>query len=120
VGGTYEGEAVMKLLLAKDGVTLRLQGEQGRTPLLLTVYNAVPWGSEGEDATMSLLAKSENYNGDNSYEKVVKLLLATNLINAESNDEYGRTLLSYTAWRGYEGVAKLLLATDGVPELRGP
>jgi ankyrin repeat protein len=61
-------EAVMKLLLAKDGVDLISKDEVGKTPL--------SWAAR------------------NGHEAVVKLLLATDGVDPDSMDNNGRTPLS--------------------------
>jgi ankyrin repeat protein len=45
---------------------------------------------------------------------MVKLLVATVGINANSKDEGGRTPLLWAAKRGHEAVVKLLVVTAGV------
>ncbi|RYP09021.1 hypothetical protein DL764_001517 [Monosporascus ibericus] len=65
-----------------------LKDSYGRTPLL--------WAAE------------------NGHEAVVKLLLATEGVEADSKEIYGQTPLSRAAENGHEAVVKLLLATEGV------
>lgn len=48
------------------------------------------------------------------HERVVRLLLARNDVQADSKDEYGRTPLSRAAAGGHEEVVKLLLARNDV------
>ncbi|KAF2183575.1 ankyrin [Zopfia rhizophila CBS 207.26] len=51
----------------------------------------------------------------NGHEAVVKLLLAKDVVDPDSEDTYfGQTPLSWAAERGQEAVVKLLLAKDGV------
>lgn len=80
--------ALVKLLLATEGVNPDSRDSNGRTPL--------SWASEY------------------GHETVVKLLIATEGVNPDSKDSAGRTPLLWAASNGYEGVVKLLLATEGV------
>ena len=50
----------------------------------------------------------------NGHEAVVKLLLATGQVEADSKDKHSRTPLSRAATNGHEAVVKLLLATGQV------
>jgi ankyrin repeat protein len=86
-------EAVMKLLLAKEGVDPDSKDKDGQTPL--------SWAAV------------------NGHEAVVELLLAKDGVYPDFKDEYGRTPLSWAAgsslWpakKGQEAVVQL--ATDGV------
>ncbi|RYP11922.1 hypothetical protein DL767_011214 [Monosporascus sp. MG133] len=79
-------KAVVKLLLAAEGVEADSKDDYGRTPL--------SWAAE------------------NGHEAVVKLLLAEG-VEADSKDKYGRTPLSWAAENGHQAVLKLLLA-EGV------
>jgi hypothetical protein len=81
-------EAVVKLLLAKDGVNLNYMDQFDETPLLFAV--------------------------ENGHEAVVKLLLAKDGVDLNSKSIYDRTPLSHAVGNGHEAVVKLLLAKDGV------
>ena len=51
-----------------------------------------------------------SWAAENGHEAVVKLLLETGKVDADSKDEYdGRTPLSWAAENGHEAVVKLLL-----------
>ncbi|KAL8311280.1 hypothetical protein RB597_002067 [Gaeumannomyces tritici] len=52
-----------------------------------------------------------SYAASAGHETVVKLLLATGIVNVDSTDQDGWTPLSYAASAGHETVVKLLLAT---------
>ena len=122
--GSYFGlEAVVKLLLAKDGVDPDPNDNWGRTPL--------SWAAEnGHEAVVKLLLAKDGVDPDpndnrgrtplswaagNGHEAVVKLLLAKDEVDPDSKDDvYGQTPLSWAAGDGHEAVVKLLLAKDGV------
>ena len=55
-----------------------------------------------------------SWAAENGHEAVVKLLLATGKVDADSKDKDGRTPLSWAAGEGHEAVVKLLLATGKV------
>jgi hypothetical protein len=82
-------EAVVKLLLAKDGVNPDSKDNGRRTPL--------------------------SYAAENGYEAVVKLLLAKDGVNPDSKDNRG-TPLSWAVENGHEAVVKLLLEKGAEPE----
>ncbi len=44
----------------------------------------------------------------------MRLLLATERVDINSNDSYGRTAISWASRNGHEAVVKLLLATEKV------
>ncbi|KAK6540856.1 hypothetical protein TWF694_008239 [Orbilia ellipsospora] len=81
-------DAVVRLLLEKDGVDINSEDEYGRTPL--------SWAASG------------------GYDLVVKLLLANDRIDINSEDEFGWTPLSLAVRNRHEAVAKLLLEKNGV------
>ena len=76
-------EAVVKLLLATDGVEADAKDKDDQTPLSLAAFSG--------------------------HEAVVKLLLATDGVEADAKDKDGRTPLSLAASSGHEAVVKLLL-----------
>jgi hypothetical protein len=79
-------DAVVKLLLAKDGVDVDLKDSQhSRTPL--------SWAACG------------------GHKAMVKLLLETGKVEINARDTKGRTPLGWAAWGGHEAVVKLLLET---------
>jgi ankyrin repeat protein len=81
-------EAVVKMLLAKDGIDPDSKDKCGQTPLRWAV--------------------------NSGHGVVITLLLAEDGVNPNSKDNYGQTPLSWAAENGHEAVAKLLLAEDGV------
>ena len=115
-------EAVVKLLLDKEGVDPDSKDNYGRTPL--------SWAAEkGHEAVVKLLLEKDGVDPDskdndgqtplswaaeNGHEAVVKLLLDKEGVDPDSKDNYGRTPLSWAAGNGHEAVVKLLLDKDGV------
>jgi hypothetical protein len=82
-------EAVVRLLLAKDGVDPDSKDYYGRTPL--------------------------SWAAGNGHEAVARLLLAKGGVDPDSKSGYyGRTPLAWAAGNGHEAVVRLLLAKDGV------
>jgi ankyrin repeat protein len=115
-------EAVVKLLLAKDGVDPDSKSSSGRTPLSWAAKN-------GHEAVVKLLLAKDGVDPDSKdsfgqtplswaaqdgHEAVVKLLLAKDGVGPDSKDGYGQTPLSWAAQDGHWAVVKLLLAKDGV------
>lgn len=78
----YEDEAVVKLLLATDGVNPDTPDSGGRTPLVWAVRSGI--------------------------QTVVKLLLSTKGVNPESEDSDGRTPLYWATEYRHAAVVKLL------------
>jgi ankyrin repeat protein len=70
------------------------------------------------DSTDSYARTPLSYAAEKGHEAVVKLLLATKGVNADSKAtgryNAGKTPLSLAAKRGHEAIVKLLLATKGV------
>ncbi|RYP78487.1 hypothetical protein DL771_000440 [Monosporascus sp. 5C6A] len=86
---SYFGHAaVVKLLLAKDGIDQNSKDSDGRTSL--------------------------SWAAGNGHAAVVKLLLAKDGIDPNSKDSDGRTSLLWAAKNGDAAVVKLLLAKDGI------
>ncbi|KAF4337557.1 ankyrin [Fusarium beomiforme] len=77
-------KAIVKKLLATEGVDVNSKDRHGRTPLSLAAMRG--------------------------HKAVIKLLLATEGVDVNSKDRHGRTPLSRAAENGHEAVAKLLLA----------
>jgi ankyrin repeat protein len=116
-------EAVVKLLLAKDGVRINSKCDSRQTPLSYAAEN-------GHEAVVKLLLAKDgvdinskewfdrrtplSYAAENGDEAVVKLLLAKDGVDINSKCDSRRTPLSYAAEDGHEAVVKLLLAKDGV------
>jgi ankyrin repeat protein len=121
-------EAVVKLLLAKDGVNPDAKDRHDETPL----WRAA---ARGHEAVVKLLLAKGDVNLDakdelgrtplwwaaaNGHEAVVKLLLAKDGVNPDAKDGLGRTPLWWAAHNGHEAVVKLLLTKDSVnPDAKG-
>ncbi|KAL8310334.1 hypothetical protein RB597_010258 [Gaeumannomyces tritici] len=128
-------EAVVKQLLATGKVDADSKDENGRTPLLYAADGSImqrfaaspqrlvapqlPSNHVIRDYQMQLmLLEQQNTKGGllmarreqydiYGHEAVVKLLLATGKVDANSKDEDGRTPLSWAAQNGHTAVAKL-------------
>ena len=87
MGGRRGHKAVVKLLLAKDGV---------------------------DPDSKDIMEDAAVMGGRNGHEAVVRQLLAKDRVNPDSKDKYGRTPLSWAAGNGHKAVVRLLLAKDGV------
>ncbi|KAF2183470.1 ankyrin [Zopfia rhizophila CBS 207.26] len=116
-------EAVVKSLLAAEGVDVNSKDNGARTPLSLAA-------GKGHEAVVKLLLAEDGVDvnsKDDAYykrtplslaagkghEAVVKLLLAKDGVDVNSKDNGERTPLSLAAGKGHEAVVKLLLAEDG-------
>ena len=115
-------EAVVKLLLNRDDVTINVQNQYGETPLSLAAKN-------GHQAIVKLLLNRDDIATDfrnindqtplswaarTGQEAVVKLLLNRNDVAADSQDWDGETPLILAAKNGHAAVVQLLLNRDGV------
>jgi ankyrin repeat protein len=116
-------EAVVKLLLATDGIDLELQGHLGQDI-------AVGGPENGREAVVKLLLATDgidpnskdtrwdwtplSWTARNGHKAVVKLLLAMDGVDPNAKDATDRTLLSWVAENGHKAAVKLLLVTDGV------
>jgi ankyrin repeat protein len=117
-------EAVVRLLLAKDGVDPDSKdSEYARTPLSLAAES-------GHEAVVRLLLANDGVDPDSKdsdygraplswaarsgHGAVVQLLLAKDGVDPDSKDYHGRTPLSWAARNGHWAVVQLLLAKDGV------
>ena len=115
-GNRYD--AVVKLLLRKDGVDPDLNDSQyGRTPLswaagcgheavvkLLLGTGRIEVNSKDDDGRTPL-----SWAAENGHEIVVKLLFETGKVEVNSKDRYGQTPLWRATNDGHEAVVKLLL-----------
>jgi hypothetical protein len=82
-------EAIVRLLLSKDGVDPDLKDSQyGQTPL--------SWAAKG------------------GHECVVNLLIGTGKVAVDAKDRFGQTPLSWAVREGHGSVVKLLLKMDSV------
>ena len=115
-------EAVVKLLLAAEGVDADSKDQYSRTPLFIAaVYGheaivKLLLTAEGIDANSKDLAGQTplSHAAQMGREAVVKLLLAAKGVDADSKDGNRRTPLLWAAAARHEDVAKLLLTRDGV------
>jgi ankyrin repeat protein len=117
------GYKVIINLLLEKGADIKSKDNIGQTPLLWAAKN-------GHEAIVKLLLeKGANVEpkdkiidwtplsraAQKGYEAIiVKLLLATEGIDVDLKDKYGRTPLLWAAANGHEAVVKLLLATEGI------
>lgn len=81
-------EAVVKLLLEKQGVELNSKDNNSQTPLSLAA--------------------------ERGYGAVVRLLLAKDGVDPDPKDNSGHTPLSFATFGGHKAVVELLLAKEGV------
>ncbi|KAI9763674.1 MAG: hypothetical protein M1839_006322, partial [Geoglossum umbratile] len=117
-------EAIVKLLLAKDGVDINSKDfEYGQTPLSRAAGG-------GHEAVVKLLLAKDGVDinpkdfeygqtplsraAGGGHEAVVKLLLETGKVDVDSKYSGGQTPLSWAAGGGHEAVVKLLLETGKV------
>ncbi|KAG6977872.1 Vegetative incompatibility protein HET-E-1 [Fusarium oxysporum f. sp. conglutinans] len=115
-------EAVVKLLLATEGVGVDSKDEYGKTPLSLAA-------TFGNEATVKLLLETEKVDVDSKdetgrtplflaaedgHEGTVKLLLETEKVDVNSKDKDGWTPLLWAAAFGLEAIVKLLLAIESI------
>ncbi|KAJ2993973.1 hypothetical protein NUW58_g1677 [Xylaria curta] len=90
-------EAIVKLLLDKEGVDPDSKDEDGQTPL---AWARLLWAVE------------------RGHEAVVKLLLKTEGVDPDSEASDGMTPLSLAEVNGHAAIVKLLLETEGVADLK--
>lgn len=115
-------DAVVCLLLARDGVDQELVDYCGRDALSLATEN-------GHEAVVKLLFKTSkasvnskdkkgrtplSWAARNGYRDVVNLLLETINTSVDPKDKDGRTPLSWATENGHDAVVKLLLKTGKV------
>ncbi|KFY34436.1 hypothetical protein V494_06771 [Pseudogymnoascus sp. VKM F-4513 (FW-928)] len=114
-------EAVVKVLLGVEGISLDCRDNEGETPLSKAARNGhtalvrllLAQGSVNPDSWDNDYQTPLSWAAERGHEAVVKLLLAEN-VNPNSQTFYlGETPLSWAAWKGHEAVVKLLLAHDG-------
>ena len=117
-------EAIVKLLLAMNGVEANLKDKYGRTPLQRATRN-------GHKAVVRLLVaqgaelETNDKNGQTpllwaakkGHKAVVKLLLAQGA-ELESRDKYDQTPLSWAGRNGHKAIAQLLLKQGAKLEAR--
>jgi ankyrin repeat domain-containing protein 50 len=114
--------AVVKLLLATNGIDPDLKDAQDMAPLsyaaaagheaivkLLLATNKV------DSDTMSICGQTPlSWAAEGGHKEVVELLLATGKVDPDAFDEDGRTPLSWAAVGGHKAIVELLLASDQV------
>lgn len=103
-------EAVVALLLEKDGVDPDSKDEIGRTPLSWAASN-------GHEAVVKLLLTKSGSNPefkDTDHGRTQVFWAARPKVDLDFSDKNGRTPLSWAAENGHEAVVKLLLAKDAV------
>jgi hypothetical protein len=90
-------EAVVKLLLAKDGVDPNSKDYYDWAPLLWAAATKRDW-----------------WMISSKHETVVELLLANSRVDINTKDTNGRTPLSWAAGEGHCAKVRLLLAKNGI------
>ena len=84
----YGQEAVVRLLIKRDGVDINTKDNEEKTPLI--------WAAE------------------NGHEAVVQLLIEEDGIDINAKDNEEKTPLIWAALRGHEAVVRLLIERDGI------
>ena len=119
-GGGHE--AVVRLLVERDGVDINAEDNEGRTPLIWAAYR-------GHEAVVRLLIEKDDVDIDakdndgmtllicaawGGHEGVVRLLIENGGIDINDKDQEGKTPLMWAAWGRHESVVRLLIESDGV------
>jgi ankyrin repeat protein len=76
-------EAILKLMIAVDGVDLDFKDVHGKTALM--------------------------YAAENGHEAIVKLMIAIDGVHVDAKNVHGKTALMYAAGSGHQAIVKLLL-----------
>lgn len=112
-------EAVVRLLLATEGVDVNSKDDSGHTPLSRAATN-------GHEATVKLLldtgrvdpdAKDKDertplsWAAENGHTAIVKLLLDTGRVEPDAKDKHERMPLSWAAENGHHSIVELLSST---------
>ena len=119
----YGHEAVVRLLIERDGVDINAKDRDGRTPLSWAVR-------KGYRAVVRLLIErvgvdinvKDNMDGQtplswaarHGYEATVRLLIEKDGVDIDAKDKYRRTPLSLAVEYRHEGIVRLLIEKDGV------
>ena len=84
----YGQEAVVRLLIERDGVEINAKDSEGKTALI--------WATQ------------------KGYEAIVGLLVERDGVEINAKDRFGKTALLWAAYYGHEAVVRLLIERDGV------
>ena len=115
-------EAVVRLLIERDGININAKDRWGRT--------ALTWAAEeGHEAVVRLLVEREDVDinakdhsgqtplslaAENGNEAVARLLIERDDVDINSRDTSGKTPFSWAAQNGNETVVRLLIERDDV------
>ncbi|KAJ5885029.1 hypothetical protein N7495_009539 [Penicillium taxi] len=118
----YGHKDVVRLILAKEDVSIDTKNEWGRTPFSWAAHNGHSEIVEMLLATEKIEVNSRDSLGRtplcratrNGQEAIVARLLQIKQIEVDTMDSLGRTPLSFAAQCGYEGIVRYFLAIDSV------